>query len=190
MSDGPEVEFTGPTADGARTSEALLRRTISTLEHARPMPLSTSSIVNKEELIELIDDAIERLPDELRQARWLLKERDEFLVKARRESDDIIEVARRRAERMVERTEVVKAAESRARRIVEDAEADARRIRMQLEDFCDQKLRAFETMLDKTRAQVEAGRANLQPRTPTQAPEPKPETESPQGAFFDQDTSA
>ena len=67
------------------------------------------------------------LPEELRQARWLLKEREEFLAQARREAEDIIEAGRVQAERMVERTEVVREARRVAQQvIVDDAEADSR----------------------------------------------------------------
>ena len=92
------------------------------------MPLSASVMINRDEVLELLDEAIERLPDELRAARWLLKEREEFLAKVRREGDEILDQARARAERMVQRTEVVKATEARARKIVEAAEAEARRL--------------------------------------------------------------
>ena len=73
-------------------------------------------MISKEEVLELLDEAIERLPEELRAARWLLKEREEFLAKVRHEGDEILDQARARAERMVQRTEVVKAAEHRATR--------------------------------------------------------------------------
>ena len=64
--------------------EPLLRRVVDLLEAARPMPLSTSVMIQKDEILELLDEALERLPEELRAARWLLKEREEFLVKVRR----------------------------------------------------------------------------------------------------------
>src|SRR5207244_5967446 len=87
--------------------ETLQRRVHEVVGNARPMPLSASVMVNKDELLELLDEAINRLPEELRQARWLLKERDEYLAKVQREGDDILEAARARAERMVQRTEIV-----------------------------------------------------------------------------------
>ena len=105
-------------------AEQLLRRVIEVIESARPMPLSSDSRINKEEVLELLNEALERLPDELRSARWLLKEREEFLAKVRREGDEILELARSRAERTVERTEIVRAAEQRARSIVDSAEAE------------------------------------------------------------------
>ena len=80
----------GPRARTAPV-EALLRRACRPDRRARPMPLSASVMINKEEVLELLDEAIERLPEELRAARWLLKEREEFLAKVRAEGDEILE---------------------------------------------------------------------------------------------------
>jgi hypothetical protein len=157
-----DEEFDATSPYHAAETEALLARVIEIVENARPMPLSASSMINKEEVLDLLDEAVARLPDELRAARWLLKERDEFLAKVRREGDEILEQARSQAERMVQRTEVVKAAEQRARQIVEAAEAEARRMRHETEDFCDQKLASFEIVLERTIKMVGAGRAKLQ----------------------------
>ena len=129
---------------------------------ARPVPLSASSMISKDEVLNLIDEALERLPEELRAARWLLKERAEFVEKYRREAEDIVAQARARAERMVQRTEVVSAAEQRAYEIVDTAQTDARRLRHEVEDFCDQKLASFEIVLERTQKLVMAGRAKLQ----------------------------
>ena len=155
----------GPTpADGSYEApqfESLLQRGIDLISGARPMPLSTSSMINKEEVLEVFEEAQRRVPDELRAARWLLKEREEFLAKVRREGDDILESARDRAARMVERTEVVRAADTRARQIVEQAEASSRQMQHEVEDYCDQKLAGFEAVLDRTTLQVREGRARL-----------------------------
>ena len=152
------------------------------------MPLSASVMINCDEVLELLEEAIARLPDELRSARWLLKEREEFLAKVQREGDDILDAARARAERMVQRTEVVKAAEQRARNIVETAEAAARRMRHEAEDYCDQKLASFEIVLERTMKLVAAGRQKLQ-ATPLPAREQEEVTEGDQegATFFDQD---
>ena len=157
---------------------------------ARPMPLSASVMINKDEVLEMLDEALERLPDELRAARWLLKERDEFLAKTRRDADDILDAARARAERMVQRTEVVKAAELRARHTIDAADEEARRLRLECEDYCDQKLASFEIVLERTLKTV-AGRAGQAPGRAAQAvrfrsSRPSEVEESAQ-AFFDQD---
>jgi len=178
-------------------AEQLLRRAIEVIEAARPMPLSSDSRINKDEVLELLNESLERLPDELRSARWLLKEREEFLAKVRREGDEILELARARAERMVERTEIVRTAEQRARSIVDAAESEARRMRHEVEDFCDRKLGSFEVVLQKTIKLVAQGRARMQGvpvATPEGAlldlPAEAPRAAEPETApFFDQDRS-
>ena len=142
--------------------EQMLRRLHEMVASARPMPLSTSVMVNRDELLDLLDETIERLPDELRAARWLLKEREEYLAKVKREGEDILDQARTRAERMVQRTEVVKASEARARKIVDAATDEAARLKNEVEDFCDQKLASFEIVLERTLKRVGAGRQKLQ----------------------------
>lgn len=132
------------------------------IESARPLPLSASSTINKDEVLARIDEIQGNMPDELRSARWLLKEREEFRAKMRREGDEIVALARNRAEQMVQRTQVVKAAEARARKVLETAEAESRRLRLEAEDYCDQKLGSFENVLQRTLQQVGAGRAKLQ----------------------------
>jgi hypothetical protein len=190
---GP-VPDTTPPAYRAPQAEALLRQAIEIVESARPMPLSASSMINKEEVLEPLQEAIQRLPDELRAARWLLKEREEFLSKVRREGDEILEQARARTERMVQRTEVVKAAEQRARQIVEAADTEARRMRHEVEDFCDQKLGSFEIVLEKTLQVVSTGRGRLQAnplddldRAAAISGAPAEQDEFDEGGFFDQD---
>ena len=91
----------------------------------------------------------------------MLKERQEYLDKTQREGDEILEAARIRAERMVQRTEIVREAQHTARRAVEDARDEARRLRLEAEDYCDQKLAAFEIVLERTIKTVHAGRDKL-----------------------------
>ena len=113
------------------------------------------------------------MPEEIRHARWLLKERDEFLAQARREADDIIESARVQAERMVERTEIAREARRVAQKTVDDADAQARRLRLECEDYIDHKLAEFEVVLERTMAAVQKGRDRLQVTIdPLEAEEP------------------
>lgn len=142
--------------------EALLRRVRELIEAARPAALSAQQVkVDRDELLDLLDQAIERLPEEVRSARWLMKDRDEFLARTRREADDILASARGQAERMVQRSEVTKAAEARARRVLDRARAEASRRRNEADDFCDKRLAQLETVLERTMTVVTTGRAKL-----------------------------
>ncbi len=164
--DGDDFEFPEPEPGRPRLpgtdAEQMLRRVHELVASARPMPLSTSVMVNRDEVLDLLDEAIERLPDELRAARWLLKEREEYLAKVRREGEEILDQARTRAERMVQRTEIVKASETRARKLVDAAREEAARLKNECEDYCDHKLASFEIVLERTLKMVGAGRDKLQ----------------------------
>lgn len=180
----------GSNGGGEIDTEVLLRRVIEVVSNAKSVPLSSSVMVTKDEVLELLEDALGRLPDELRQARWMLKEREEFLAKVAREADDILEAARVRAERMVERQEIVREARHTAQRLVEEAREEARKLRMEAEDYCDQKLAAFEIVLERTLKTARAGREKL---SVTPAPADRPEAglgmeeDDSSEAFFDQD---
>ncbi len=158
------------------------------VEQARSMPMSASVMVNREELLILLEDAEASLPEEIRQSRWLLKERDEFLAKARKEAEEIIEAGRQQAERMVERTEVVRSARRTAEKTVEDAEDRARAMRLETEDYIDQKLAGFEVVLDRTMAAVQKGRERLQVVVEAGA-DPDIDVEDAASEFFNQDSN-
>lgn len=175
-------------APRSRASEAILRELLSVVENAPGIPMSASVRINRDEVLDLIEEAISILPDELRSARWLLKDREEFKARTEREAEEIIADARSRVAQMVQRTEVVKAAEARARQVIEDAEAQSRRMRLETEDYCDQKLASFENVLVRVHKTVSAGRKKLQ--APSLEQSELGELEDPTGsvpAVFDQD---
>jgi len=155
-----------PPAYQMPQAETLLRRVLDLIEQARPVPLSASSMIIKEEVLEPLEAAIAAMPDELRAARWLLKERDDFLKRVQGEGDQIISTARTQAERMMQRTELVQAAEERARQIIAEAEDQARQMKLETEDWCDQKLGAMEVVMERTLGMLSSGRAKLQGAEP------------------------
>jgi hypothetical protein len=141
--------------------EGVLDELIDIVSTAKSVPLSSSVMVGRDEILELLEAARDEFPEELRRARRLLKDREEVMAAARREAGEIIEDARVHAERMVQRTEIVRQAEHRAVRLVEDAEAEGRRLRHEAEDYIDQKLAGFEIVLDRTMKTVRSGRERL-----------------------------
>jgi len=170
-------------------SEMILRQTIDIIVQAPSVPLSSSPRVNRDEIVELLQDALDRLPEEIRQARWMLKERQEFLDKTKREADEILGAARQQAERMVQRTEVVRAAEARARQVIDAADEETRRLKHETEDILDQRLGSFEILLGRLQKTVHNGRERLSigdKVPPPEAEEPIEQQEDSAG-FFDQD---
>ncbi len=181
--------------DGAPTHrvpevEELLTEALEIIEQSPPLPLSNSLRVDGGPLLDLLHQAITLLPEELRAARWLLREREEYLAGVRREGDEIMVIARSQAERMVERTEVSKSAELRAKRIIAVAEAEGRRMRRETEDFCDARLASLEGILDRTRTVVATGRNRMQGATTIDLrDEPTPDPDPITSGLFDQDVS-
>ena len=165
--------------------ETVLLQLREMIDAARTMPMSASVLVNRDEALDLLDEALHSMPEELRHARWLLKERDEYLAQARLDAEDIVEEARVQAERMVERTEVAREARRVAQQVVSNAEGDSRRIRHEAEDYVDQKLAAFEVVLDRTMNQVQKGRERLQVHAPSPVVSEADAAE--EDTFFDQD---
>ncbi len=155
MTDATAHQYQVPDVD------ELLDSALALVEQGRPLPMSSSVKINRDELLDILEAAREQLPEELRRARWLLKEREDFLQEARQEREEIIEQGRTQVARMVERQEVVKASELRARQIVNDAKTDARNLQRQVEDYCDQKLASFEIVLDRTARTIAQGREKL-----------------------------
>jgi len=170
----------------ARHLEAVLEQLRDLVEAARTMPMSASVLVNRDEAVELVNQALGSIPAELRHARWLLKERQEYLTTAQRESGELVESARVQAERMVERSDIVREARRSAQQIIADAEAEARRLHHAAEDYVDARLAALEGLLDQTMTGVRKGRERIAVELPPEEKEEDDE-EPREVPVFDQD---
>jgi uncharacterized protein (DUF1778 family) len=166
-------------------TESFLTEVIGIISSAANAPLSSAPKINREQVLGILQDALDSLPVEIREARWMIKERAEFLAKTQREADEMLEAARVQAERMVQRTEVVRASEARARQVIEAANADSRRQKSETEDFLDRRLGSFEILLDRLVKTVAEGRARL--TVVAQQPAHEVSLEDDSGNLFNQD---
>jgi len=141
--------------------EAKLHQLERLVGEAKPVPLSASVMLNRAEIDGIVTDLREALPDELTQARWVVKERDEILERAQLDADAILTDARAERDRLISEQSVVQGAGAEAERIVGDAREHARRLRLEAEDYVDAKLANFEVVLHKTLTAVERGRQKL-----------------------------
>lgn len=144
--------------------EAKLAQLEELLAEAKPVPLSSSIMLNRAEVDGLVGEIRSAVPEEVKQARWVTKERADVLAKARAEADSVLEQARQERENLVSSTEIVAAARNEAERIRNEAREDARRLRLEADDYVDAQLAKFEILLQKTLATVERGRENLRGR--------------------------
>jgi len=145
-------------------AQAKLDQVVEMVESAKSMPLSASVLVNKADMLALLDELRGALPDELREAQWVIKDRDDVIDGGRKEADRIIADARTEATRLTSRTEVMQSATKEAERVLAEAKETARTMRLEVEDYVDAKLANFEVVLHKTLGAVERGRDKLRGR--------------------------
>jgi len=131
------------------------------VHNAKQVPLTDQVRVDKEEIYEILDQMRATIPEEIKQARWIVKERQEMLAEAKREAERIVKDGRERAERLIADEEIVKAAERAAEDIIEDARAQEREVRLGAEDYADEILDTLETNLTKFITAVQRGRERL-----------------------------
>lgn len=141
--------------------EAIMSHLDQLMAEAKGVPLSSSVMVNRADIEELVAGLKAALPDELTQARWVVRERDEILLRAKEDAERLVNDAQNTQAELIAKEAVVAAANDEAERIVTDARDHARRIRLEAEDYVDAKLANFEVVLTKTLATVERGRAKL-----------------------------
>src|SRR3954467_3715852 len=132
------------------------------VHNAKQVPLTDQVRVDKEEIYDILDQMRATIPEEIKQARWIVKERQEMLAEAKREAERIVKEARERQTRLVSEQEITKAAERAAEDIIEDARAREREIRLGAEDYADEILNTLEVNLTKFVAAVQRGRERLQ----------------------------
>ncbi|MGC9219806.1 MAG: ATPase [Solirubrobacteraceae bacterium] len=131
------------------------------VHNAKPMPLTDQVRVDKEEIYDILDQMRATIPEEIKQARWIVKERQEMLVEAKREAERIVKDAQERQERLVSEQEVTREAERLAEDIVDEARTREREIRLGAEDYADEILGTLEVNLSKFIAAVQRGRDRL-----------------------------
>ncbi|HEY5517689.1 MAG TPA: ATPase [Coriobacteriia bacterium] len=141
---------------------ALIDRIEESMDTGRSIPLMRGRLVDIEKVYEIIDEIRGNFPDELKQARWIVKERQEMLEEAEKEANRILEEARDRADSMASEQEVVRRAAEQAASILDEARQQEREIRLGAEDYADEMLANLEVNLGKLLTAVQRGRDRLQ----------------------------
>ncbi|MGV9183147.1 hypothetical protein [Arcanobacterium canis] len=155
---------------------------IAMVERARSVPMSASVMVNKSEMLDLLDAAREMVPDQIGRADAVLAEAratredarnaaDVVLDDAQKEAETIVAEAREQASRLVASDSITIAAKSQAARIVDEAKSQAAKLRSGANDYSQTILNELAGQLEHLQDQISAGRAVLIERTTPAAPE-------------------
>ena len=159
--------------------EERLEELTQMVEQAKAVPLSASCMVNRAQVLDLIEDIRDALPSSLDAADQLLAERESGVAEGRREADRIIAEAREEQFRMVSQHEVYLVAVAEAEALRRETDDEVTRMRQETDDYIDAKLASFEIILNKTLTAVERGRDKIRAESSMQefdgGDEPLPE---------------
>lgn len=122
---------------------------------AKRIPLTSAVSINEAEFFDLLDDIRATLPNELKQARLVTKERDRIVAEAQRKEEEALERAQHKADRMVQQTEIIKQAELERDHMIDEAQEEARRIVYDAEDVADRIFGELEASLIDVRDSVD-----------------------------------
>ncbi|MFF4504023.1 ATP synthase F0 subunit B [Streptomyces sp. NPDC001401] len=134
---------------------------VAAVSGARSMPMSASCVVNRAELLSMLEEVREALPGSLAQAQELIGDREQMVEQARQEADRIISTAHAERGSLISDTEVARRSQAEADRILTEARQEAEEIRAEADDYVDSKLANFEVVLTKTIGSVGRGREKL-----------------------------
>ncbi|MFM8827843.1 MAG: ATPase [Actinomycetota bacterium] len=148
---------------------ALIDKLDDLVHNARAVPLTDQVRIDREAVYEILDQMRSTLPEEIKQARWIVKERQEMLAEAKREADRIVDEAKEKAERQASQQEVVKLADKQAADLLDEARQREREVRLGAEDYADEVLGTLEVNLEKFTAAVRRGRERLQGKSDDRA---------------------
>ena len=131
------------------------------LENSKTIPFSNKGVIDKEEMLEIIKEIRLKLPDELKQAKWVKEERQRILVEAQKEADDIVKEAENRIISMIDEHEITRKAYEQKAEIIETANEMSREISKGTKDYADSILGNIETALQNALETIQNNRREL-----------------------------
>jgi cell division septum initiation protein DivIVA len=131
------------------------------VEEARSMPMSASAVVNRAELLGLLDELRTAIATELTEAERVMADRDSVLDEGRQQADQILTDARNEREHIISDTEVFRLAKREADEVLAHARAESEELRKETDEYVDAKLANFEITLERTMEAVKRGRERL-----------------------------
>ena len=131
------------------------------LERSKTLPFTEKAVIDKEEFFEIIKEIRLKLPEELKQAKWVKEERQRILVEAQKEADDIVKEAENRIISMIDEHEITKKAYEQKAEIIEAANEMSREISNGTKEYADNVLQGIEVALEDALKIIQNNRKEL-----------------------------
>ncbi len=131
------------------------------IESSIKVPMTRRVLVDEDRLLDMLDRIRTTLPEEIRQAKWIIQEREKVLAETKKEAGRIMEDVQKQLERRIDESEIARLAKERAEETVERAESIAREIKQGARDYADEVLNELEKKIESIMAEIRNGRAEL-----------------------------
>ncbi len=131
------------------------------IENSKKVPLSEKCIVDQEQVMDLIKEMRLKLPDELKQAKWVKEERERILAEARKEAEDVVKEAENRIISMIDEHEITKQAYEQKNQIMATANENARQITKGAREYADTILQSLSGTVEDVLKEIEKNRIEL-----------------------------
>jgi len=144
----------------------LVDRLEELFNESRSIPFTHSVVVDEDRMLDLIDQMRVSIPEEIRKAQQILAQKDRLTAQAQEEANRTLGLAREKGDQLVERDNIVQAAQIRAEQILEQAREEVSLTRREADDYVLETLANFEMELDRILNQVRNGIRTLQAEKP------------------------
>ena len=144
-----------------KKGDELIRELQEIVDDAKNMPLTGKAMIEKETVLQILDELQDSLPQEIAQARAIVADRAEILDKARQDSEAIIKVAEERKRALIDQQEIVKLANKKAKDIVEEAAKQAKDLKKATHSYVDDILHKTDDAIAQQLAELRKVRQNV-----------------------------
>jgi len=125
------------------------------LETSKRVPLTNRITVEKERILDILNDIRLNLPDDIRSAQRILSDHDRIVADAQRKAQDILDAAENEAKTRTSNHEIFRRASDQASELMENSKNDARDLRLNAMDYADEKLAETEAQLKEYMTNLE-----------------------------------
>ncbi len=139
----------------------LIDEMILSVESAKSVPLSSNVVMDRDQMLEMLHILRDRLPEEIRAARWMVRERELFVSRTNEQARNLVAKARTKANQLVSESNIIAEASEEASILIRRAEDDAHRIRLEAEDYMSDRLERLEGLLARLLNHTRTMRAEL-----------------------------
>ena len=153
-----------------RTTEDIIGELYDLVQDARAMPLAMDKcILERDKVLDLLDEIIAQLPGELKQARTIVENRADLISQGKREKENIIRKAQEQAKALVSQEAIAVEAKRLAEEIEKKANDRAAQIQRAGNAYMDESLRQTEELISQTLADIQSVREKFRTVTEVQA---------------------